>query len=517
LLAASALTPLAAWAQDAQSSSTVQEVVVTAQKRSEKLQNVPVSITALSSATLQSADVTDERSLVRITPALRMDQTGIFTQPTIRGVGSGVTGPGASANVATYVDGFYQPSEIGNDFDLSNVSQVEVLKGPQGTLFGRNATGGAVLVTTKDPSFTLQGDATASYRSFNDARGDIYISGPITDNLAANLSVYGRHSDGWKTDIVTGLHDAPNHTFDIRGKLLYKPTDKIKFLLILQHTDIDDPSAPAYNTYGKNSFANGIPGVVVANGYDNTAMPTPPKNTIEANSIYLKSTIDFDWATLTSYTGYRGENDKEVSQLDRSSLDAFTAQWSQTERTFTQEFNLGGTEGNLNWVLGAFYDHDKSGYPNFLFITPGDPTPVVSDAEAAFDTTNAYAVFGDATYEVIQNLYFTGGIRFSDETQDIDYTNTPTPAESGTGSHTWTSVNERAILRYQFAPNTNVYASFSTGFKSGAYNALSYVKVPVTGRSAPPATTTTTRTFSSPPTTSSARRTRPPRKLSRRW
>ena len=466
--ATASLAPLSAVAdQAAPDANTVNTVVVTAQKRAEQLQDVPLSITAISGSQLAASNVTDIRDLVALTPALRMDQTGIFTQPTIRGVGSGTTGPGASANVATYVDGFYQPSEIGNDFDLSNVSQVEVLKGPQGTLFGRNATGGAILISTKDPSSKPNGDVNLSYRSFNDTRADVYLSTPITDTLSGNLALYGRKSDGFKTDLVTGDHDGFNHTLDLRGKLLWKPTDKLKFLLILQHTDIADPSPAAYNTYDHNSFANGIPGVVVANNYDNAAMPNSPKNTAAASAIYLKSTIDLDWATLTSYTGYRQEKDKEVSQLDRSSLAAFTAVWNQTEETFTQELNLSGKVDKLDWVVGGFYDHDRSGYPFFLFNG-------YNAGGAAYDTTDAAAGFADVTYQAAPNLYLTGGLRYSNESQDMVYEATGTR-----GSHTWESWNERLVARYEFSPRSNVYASYSNGFKSGVYNALSFVTTPV--------------------------------------
>jgi iron complex outermembrane receptor protein len=478
LCAATALAPLTARAQPAApppSDNSVTEVVVTAQKRTERLQDVPVAITALSSTDLANANVTDERSLVNVTPGLRMDQTGTFTQPTIRGVGSEITQIGASAATGTYVDGFYQPSEIGNDFDLGNVSQVEVLKGPQGTLFGRNSTGGAIVITTKDPSFTAGGSADASVRSYNDDRASIYLTGPITDNLAANLSIYGRDSEGWKTDVVTGRHDSPNHTFDVRAKLLYKPTTDLKFLVILQHSDIYDPAAAAYSTYDDNSVANAIPGAIFTNNRFNTAMPNPPKNLIEANAIYLKTQYDFDWATLTSYTGFRDERAEEQSQIDRTSLKLFTAAWSPYERTFTQEVNLTSTaSGPFKWVVGTFYDHDVDGYKAFYF----NGFDALGDANV---TTHAYAGYADGTYEVLHNLYLTAGVRFSDETQRYFYNAqaaAPLPTVA-TYQHTWTSTNERAVLRYEFTKDTNVYASYSNGFKSGAYNNNNFASTPV--------------------------------------
>jgi iron complex outermembrane receptor protein len=469
--ATTAMAPLAAHAQAASPApavDTVQEIVVTAQKRSERLQDVPVTITALSGAALTTAGVADLRSLVTLTPALRMDQTGTFTQPTIRGVGTGVTGPGANSNVGIYVDGFYQPSQIGNNFDLGNVTQVEVLKGPQGTLFGRNATGGAILITTADPSLTTaSGDVSVSYRSFDDRRVDALLSTPITNDLAANLSVYGRRSNGYKTDLVTGDYTAPNDTFDVRGKLLFEPTDQFKFVLTLQHSDVNDPSGAAYDTVGNNSIAYGIPGAVVSTSRFNTAMPSSPGNAVIANAVYLKGQYSMDWATLTSYTGYRTETDKEQSQLDRTSLDAFTATWRQSERTFTEEVNLNSAKsGPLTWVTGIFYYNDKSGYPYFLFNG-------ADGGGSEYIETQAYAPYADVTYEILRDLYLTGGVRYSNEKQTF------TSSFIGVNSHTWTSVNERAVLRYEFASNTNVYASYSNGFKSGVYNTLPPANTPV--------------------------------------
>jgi iron complex outermembrane receptor protein len=489
LLATVALAPLAARAQTAAqaapaaaaapSDTSTQEIVVTAQKRSERLQDVPVAITALSGSQLAASNITDLRQLVNVAPALRMDQTGIFTQPTIRGVGSAVTGPGSDSNVATYVDGFYQPSQAGNDFDLSNVTQVEVLKGPQGTLFGRNATGGAILVTTKDPGPTAGGDVELSYRSFNDVRGQLYFQAPITDKLWANIAVYERSSDGFKQDATTGQNTAPVKTDDVRIKLLYQPLDQLKFTLTLQHVDLSDPIGAAYSAWQGNSIGNEIPGAVVTSARDKTSFNDQPKNQIQSDAVYLKSQYSLGWATLTSYTAYHYEKDKEVSDLDVSNAPVFSAFWNQREETFTQELNLGSSgKGPLDWVVGAFYFHDKSGYPHFFFNA-------ADYGGAQWVQTNAYAGFADATYEVLHNLYLTAGVRYSSETQAFSYDSPVAPFVSpGTPAvalydHTWTSVNERAVLRYKFSADSNVYFSYSNGFKSGAYNTLSWAPKPV--------------------------------------
>lgn len=131
------------------------DIVVTAQRRAERLQDVPITMTQVSGAALDAAGVTGTANLSQVVPAFRLDHNGGYAQPAIRGVTTSISNPGSGSNIAVYVDGFYNPSPLTTDFEFLNISGVQVLKGPQGTLFGRNSTGGAVIVTTTAPSTTL--------------------------------------------------------------------------------------------------------------------------------------------------------------------------------------------------------------------------------------------------------------------------------------------------------------------------------------------------------------------------
>lgn len=173
------------------------DIIVTAQRRSERATDVPISITALSSDSLAAASVLTTGDLGKVTPGLSMDRSGPFSQPTIRGIGSSVTGPGINTSVATYIDGFYQPSSVSNDFSLADIASVQVLKGPQGTLFGRNSTGGAILVTTLEPSFDPLVRARVSYASYDDIAATGVVSTGLTDNLAVLLSGLYRYDRGY--------------------------------------------------------------------------------------------------------------------------------------------------------------------------------------------------------------------------------------------------------------------------------------------------------------------------------
>jgi iron complex outermembrane receptor protein len=171
--------------------ASVEEVVVTAQKRTESLVNVPIAIVAVSGAKLARSGVNDMSDLAAVVPGLHVDDAGAFFQPSIRGVGTAIAGAGASANVATYVDGIYKPEALSNDFNFIDIDSIQVLKGPQGTLFGRNSTGGAIVVTTRTPSFTPEFEMRAGYGSFGTVNGALFASTGLTDKLAVSLALGG--------------------------------------------------------------------------------------------------------------------------------------------------------------------------------------------------------------------------------------------------------------------------------------------------------------------------------------
>ena len=225
LVAGSALWAIAAHAQDTSEAATspppasaVQapppavssdsgDIVVTAQRRSEKLRDVPMSITAVTPEILTRAGIVNITSLNKVTPGLEVPMYFGVVQFAIRGISSTGAGLLDSSNVALYVDGVYQSSEPGQLLDLPDVQQIEVLKGPQGTLYGQNAVGGAINVMTMAPSFTLKGKVSASYGNYNARSFKAYVTGPLSDNLAVSLSGAYQRRDGINHDLIHGGHD----------------------------------------------------------------------------------------------------------------------------------------------------------------------------------------------------------------------------------------------------------------------------------------------------------------------
>jgi iron complex outermembrane receptor protein len=460
-----------------------EEIVVTAQRRSQRLVDVPITVTALSQSTLKASGVTSTGDLGAVVPGLTMDRSGPFSQPTIRGIGSSVTGPGIGTSVATYIDGFYQPSTVTNDFELADVQSIQVLKGPQGTLFGRNATGGAILVTTLTPSFTPYATASVSYGSYNDVRVNAVYSQAITDKLAFYGALFYHRTDGFSKNLVTGNRDQAGDEFIGRGKLLYEPNADLKFTLAYSHSDIDDPYAVAQGAYHGISEGALLPGTIIATGPYHTSSNATPVDKARDDSVTLTGQYDMDGMVLKSLTSYRAEQSNEFLDSGKSSAAVQLIGFKPTDYTVTQEIDLSSTgTGPFQWTTGFYYFHDRSAYRD-LDVTQGigdgiHYAPVFKFLDA-FEGTDSYSAFADGTYRIIDNLFLTGGVRLEDEKAIGSFDSILSGYSTTSANKTFRSVTPRAVLRYELTPHSNLYASYSRGYKAGVFNATGLSTTPV--------------------------------------
>jgi iron complex outermembrane receptor protein len=445
--------------------SSVSELIVTAQRRSEKLEDVPISMVAMPQARLEAAGAQNFLDISKVVPGVSINRVGAFTQPAIRGVTTKVAGLGAENNVAVYVDGFYRNNSVGLPSDFANVRQVEVLRGPQGTLFGRNATGGAILITTADPSFTPTINAKASYGSHDEGVVSFYGSMGVTDRLAFDVSLYTRESDGWITDQATGRPTNPQAQHNARVKLLFNATDDLTLQLTLEHSEVTDATMTNYTFYQHAR----LPG---ARDPNVTSVSVHPTTKAMANAAYLKATYDFGPVKLTSLTSYRQERDRIISDLDGSYVvnASATSKYYDRPETFTQEINLGSqSTGPFDWVAGLYFFHDD-----------GERTQTLQTSNQAQITTQAWAAYADASWHVNDKLTLTLGGRYSvEEKQFVQSTPLrpapPTKIVEGEGD--WNSFTPRAAIRYEITESQSVYASYSQGFKSGVFNLTPNVTV----------------------------------------
>lgn len=441
------------------------EIIVTAQKRAEPIGRVPISISTLQSDQLGASGAANFQEIQNYVPGFRIGLVGPNMTPTIRGISSSA---GGAANVATYIDGFYQPSLLGNSFDLENIESLQVVKGPQGTLFGRNATGGAIVIKTRSPSFDTSVNLQASYGSFDDRRLNVYASTGITDQLAVNVAGYIRKSDGFVRNVYNGRHDAYSDQKSVRGKLLYKPTDRLTLELIAGYASIDDPGSSVFSLDPKflsgSLIATLAPDAVITTRRKETAQNTAVFTKVKTANVGLKTEYDLGDASLTMLTGYRHEKADQVADLDGSSSTIFDTSSHRQDKTFTQEVNLVSTgNGPFQFSLGAFYYHDVNVISPFNLSYCDGCSFVYIDSRLK---TEAAAVFADATYEALPSLFITAGLRYSLERQTYSFASL---GVSDRRKDDWKTATPRFVARYEFSPSTNVYASYSKGFKAGIF------------------------------------------------
>lgn len=465
-------------------SATVEEVIVTAQRREERLQSVPIAITAVSPAQLAAANVTTTASLQNIAPALTLSNVNGYFEPRIRGFGSSSQGASIENSVATYVDGVYISSAAGAILDLSNIQRVEVLKGPQGTLFGRNATGGLIQVVTADPKASLKGDALLDYGAYNAVRATGYVTGPIAQNLLADLSVSASHHDGYGTNLVTG-HDANglDHDITLRSKVLWtpQPSTQVRLAFDYDSNANSDPSIGVLNGYAVTDYRNaaGVPIRVHRDPWD-VLQNVDTRHHVDAYGVSANVAHDFGFATLTSITAYRHTRYAVNFDADSSPGTTVTENFQQHDDQYTQELQLSSSQSKkLKWVVGGYFFHLDSDFDplNLVFGQPVTRLQTLRD----FLTTESYAVFGQASYAIMPDTNLTAGIRYTTEHRTLDGSIVATTLATGAATtvvlpHGSLDANVptwRLSLDHTFAPGILGYVSWNRGFKSGGYSASS--------------------------------------------
>lgn len=484
------LTPISAHAQGTQEAATADEgaIIVTAQRRAEAQVDVPISITNLSSDALKTASVQQLADIGKVTPALRFDFAGGFFQPTIRGIGTAVTTSGGGGNVGIYIDGFYSPNPLAADFDLISVSSIQVLKGPQGTLFGRNTTGGAILVTTREPSTSGNAfEGRVTYGRYNEAKAEAFANYVISDRVALTLEGQYRRGDGWQRDISNDdrrVGDYENWSF--RLGLKAELTDTMDVLLRYKHGQVDDPSTMLASSLDTSDFGLGAPFGGVPGTY------TTAKNRIASGSVpevfrsntdVVQGTVraDLGFADLTSYSQYRSENSLMSQDLDYSGLDLFQLGLPNLNETWSQELLLTSKAGpKLQWTAGLFYFQNSDTY--ITYINNGGNAPDQRIRLGGSSTTvKSYAAFLDATYEITPQFFVTAGARYSIDkivdaywNQQFALTEMPVPNISNN------KLTPRVVLRYKPTDRTSIYASFTKGYKAAISDVGGSCQIPDT-------------------------------------
>ncbi len=456
------------------------DIIVTAQRREELSRDVPISLTTLTAENIARANITDTVGLEQLTPSLKIDRQGNFTAPALRGISATVTGPAMDNNVAIYLDGVYMPSTTAGTFDLPDVERVEVLKGPQGTLFGRNATGGAIQVITRKPSYDSEGMVSASYGRFDDLFLKGWVSVPLsTDKAALSVSGYYHRNDTYYKNLRTNSSLEGEEAWQIRGKLRLNPTENLEVLLSAAY----GKRSETFAIYGTPINGNSIARVLDTNfiiprkpyevALNDDSLPQKNKSVDLTGRIELT----LDSGTLTSITGYLTRDMSNVLDADMG----YTANGLSInyrphsfDDYFSEELSYSSDlDGSFNFTLGAYYADGKGGWNPLGVDAPGAAGDISIWSTQSVKTS---AAFGEVYFDVSARLSLIGGLRYSWEKRSLDgnavfatYSGArPTFLKVGTRS--WDSFTPRASIRYELTPTSNVYFTYSQGFKSGVFN-----------------------------------------------
>ena len=459
-------------------STSLSEVVVTANRRSENLQNVPITVSAVSGAGLVNAGVSSILDLKSVVPGANVVNSNGFINAHLRGVGSSNPGPSIESPVAVYVDGVYYSSTLGVDLDLVDVQQLEVLKGPQGTLFGRNATGGLIQVTTKDPTQVPTLDVEGSYGNYNIGKADLYMAGGLMNNLAGSLSATASHQgDGYGQDFYTGK-DTYKTDIDLqlRSKLLWTPLQGTKLTTIFDYSQVRNdatfrlepgsvPGGPTGPAYGGNVYDN-----------DNN---TPAQRFVKTGGASVKLDQDTPFFHLSDIVAYRQTYANINFDLDSTATPFGEILGTTGEREFTQELQLQSLRSSfITWTAGAYYFRDIGRADPFEAEQPaGAPINAVGLGKQSVESAAGY---GQASAEILPETHLTLGGRYTYESHT--FTGGETVVIPGVASEPVATENEqknfyrptwRAALDHRFSPELLAYVSVNTGYKSGGFDPLS--------------------------------------------
>jgi iron complex outermembrane receptor protein len=470
----------------ASGSDQIEEIVVTAQKREQNLQKVPISVTAVSGETLEAQGITDVSSFAQATSGLQLGQgTAGVVVPFLRGVGTSATNLGAESSVAVYADGVYFSRLPAGFFSLSDVDRVEVLKGPQGTLFGRNSSAGVIQIITKDPSQTPMMKGSVSYGDYNTVESSLYATTGVTDSSAADVAVSYRHQgDGYGRDVTTGNRANYNDDLTVRSKLLIEPWDAARITI---------GGYFAHSTVGLQG--NTYPGTI--QGYSSAPFAALPalgfydqrndSDSLARSSswgTYIKLQQDFGFAQFNSISAYTHENEFLQADGDYTERPDFLVLVDGHVNQTTQEFQLlAPKDSALNWIGGFFYYNALTVFDKDKLLTPSGALAasfgpgLTAGAEQRARSTAGYA---QATYEVLPKLNLTGGLRYTHDVVEANgyvALNFPTPViiyQPGAASSPTSKTTYKAALDYQVTGAVLAYLSVSQGYKSNSFNLQTY-------------------------------------------
>ena len=471
----------------------VEAVVVTARRTEENLQDVPGAVSAFSQASLDRLQVTDATGLQGAIPNVNISQgrgssnaTNIF----IRGIGQPDALQTFDPAIGVYVDDVYYSRIRGAQFDLFDLERVEVLRGPQGTLYGKNTIGGALKVVTRKPGDAFRAGLSAAYGSYNQMELKGSVSGPVSDTLALGVAGLVSKRDGFVEDPVSGEEYNDKNTWAVRAAATWKPSDDVRVDLSADYSR-DDASMAVGQATSTLTTILGVPLLAVTNpppSYDfKTRTTTGLPNSTELTHYGFAGTVTWtisDALSLKSITAYRNLETDDYIDIDATQLELGDVFVGVNQNQTSQEFQLTYDDGPWTVVGGVYWmneqidSHQEAYADDFLGAAFGNAT-FLRTVDDDLETTSK-AAYVNVSYDLTDAVQVTGGLRYTNEektysrststfSSNVLFTANPAFAFSGL-NESWEDVSPLVDVRWKAAENITLYLRGSKGFKSGGFN-----------------------------------------------
>lgn len=465
-------------------------MTVTATRRSQRLDEIPMSVTALSSETIERGNIQNIEDVSGMTPGFSISTYNPTTpQPYIRGVGTNSSSVGDDASVGVFIDDVYAGRAGGYRTDMFDIERIEVLRGPQGSLYGRNVAGGAINVISKSPTEDFEGRVNVDYGEYDLLQLQTMASGPIADNVNGRIAASFRERDGWVDNIQTGSKLQDQSNISLRGKVdifLSAQTD-LRLTADYAEDDLKGPGARSVTnfeeTFGFPSPTEGDP--------DKVDLFEDGRTDREIYGVSAKLTHQTEQLLFTSITAYREQDYFFLDDLTGRYLVDFGLSLmndaSEESSQITQEFRVQNqSSGPLEWTAGLYFFNEEIERVESFDSTKSLELAGVPNAQSrpvwdSFNETTSYAVFGEGSYQINDAWSVTLGGRYTYDEKDFDNTATGAPDLLGflaenysvSESEDWKSFTPKLTFNYRTPQRDLVYLTISEGYKAGGFNGLS--------------------------------------------
>ena len=495
---------LAAAGAEPADDSTLAQVIVTSRKREERLQDVPLAITALGADTLQKADeIKTANDITQFIPNASASATDGRTRPRwfLRGIGTNETAASTVSPIGIYNDDVYLNNVYIQGFPLFDTERVEVLRGPQGTLWGKNTTGGAINYVSRRPTFDPDAYARVSFESFDEHNIEAGVGGGLTDHVAGRIAFFEEKRDGWVDNPATSQKDGGVSDEAVRAQLLFQISPDLTALLNVHQRKLDGDKSPSFYVLDPTVTLFNPLYAGPLSGRESIAQAGEASEQLDSDGANARVDWKFgDGYTLTSITAY-DSGDRTLFTGSPVALDISRQRAVSNSEQYTQELRLASTKiDRFNWILGAYYFEESlfSGSVQRRDKVPGaSSTNTTGSSPFSFDitdfdqTTHSWATFANGTYRLTDQWSITGGVRYSVESKDYDLSYQAAPSTASftgiaqwwlpggvsalnaptlsTQSKSWNEVTYDVTPQFRINDNANLYLRYSHGFRAGGF------------------------------------------------